>query len=232
MNATSYCGKFFLSRNEKSWGTKTLLWMSKTIEHKEALDVDEDIKHVRACQKGDAEAFAFLVERHSKKMLNMAYRMLGDYDEACDVTQEAFLAAFRSIAGFKGESKFSTWLCRIVINYAKNRLKQRQSLSRHESISLDEAVEGQGGCAACLTASDESDPGKTLERRELEFRVQKCISGLDEDYREVLVMRDIQGFSYEEIRQMLRIPDGTVKSRLSRARLAMKDCLKKIIGDL
>ena len=71
-----------------------------------------------------------------------------------------------------------------------------------------------------------------LERRELEYRVQKCISGLDEDYREVLVMRDIQGFSYEEIRQTLQIPDGTVKSRLSRARLAMKDCLKKIIGDL
>jgi RNA polymerase sigma-70 factor (ECF subfamily) len=206
--------------------------MSKAIEHEAAPDVDEEIKHVRACQKGDAEAFSFLVERYSKKMLNVAYRMLGDYDEACDVAQEAFLAAFRSIAGFKGESKFSTWLCRIVINYAKNRLKQRQSLSRHESVSLDEAAGGQGGCAACLTASNGSDPGEILEHRELELQVQKCISGLDEDYREVLVMRDIQGFSYEEIRQMLRIPDGTVKSRLSRARLAMKDCLKKIMGDL
>lgn len=221
-----------LYRNKTPRGTKTLLWMSKAIEHEKAQDVDEEMKHVRACQKGDAEAFAFLVERHSKKMLNMAYRMLGDYDDACDVTQEAFLAAFRSITGFQGESKFSTWLCRIVINYAKNRLKQRQSLSRHERAALDEKDGEQGGCAACLAASDDNDPGEMLERHELEYRVQKCISGLDEDYREVLVMRDIQGFSYEEIRQTLQIPDGTVKSRLSRARLAMKDCLKKIIGDL
>ena len=221
-----------LSGNETPRGTKTLVGMSKAIEDEKAQDVDEEMKHVRACQKGDAEAFAFLVERHSKKMLNMAYRMLGDYDDACDVTQEAFLAAFRSIAGFQGESKFSTWLCRIVINYAKNRLKQRQTLSRYESVVLDEKAGEQGGCAACLAASDDPDPGEMLERRELEYRVQKCISGLDEDYREVLVMRDIQGFSYEEIRHLLKVPDGTVKSRLSRARLAMKDCLKKMIGDV
>ncbi|MHB8137310.1 MAG: RNA polymerase sigma factor [Smithellaceae bacterium] len=206
--------------------------MSKTLEDKKVPDVDEDMEHVRACQKGDTEAFAFLVQRHSNKMLNIAYRMLGDYDEACDVTQEAFLAAFRSIVKFKGESKFSTWLCRIVINYTKNRLKQRQSLLRHERVSLDEISGGQGDCAACPAASNENHPGELLERCELEAQVQKCISVLDEDYREVLIMRDIQGFSYEEIRKVLQIPDGTVKSRLSRARLAMKDCLKEIIGDL
>jgi RNA polymerase sigma-70 factor, ECF subfamily len=122
--------------------------------------------------------------------------------------------------------------CRIVINYTKNRLKQRQSLSRHEGASLDEEAEGQGDCAACLAAADGGHPGDLLERRELEAQVQKCIGALVEDYREVLVMRDIQGFSYEEIQDVLRIPDGTVKSRLSRARLAMKDCLKKIMGDL
>ena len=83
--------------------------------------------------------------------------------------------------------------------------------------------------AACLAATDGSHPGELLERRELEAQVQKCISALAEDYREVLVMRDIQGFSYEEIQDVLRIPDGTVKSRLSRARVAMKDCLKKIM---
>ncbi|MCK7510995.1 MAG: sigma-70 family RNA polymerase sigma factor [Desulfobacterales bacterium] len=185
-----------------------------------------------ACQKGDTEAFSVLVERHSRKMLNVAYRMLSDYDEACDITQEAFLAAFRSIKAFKAEAKFSTWLCRIVINCAKNRLKQRQNLSRHESAFLDEATAGQGDCAGCLAASDESGPARQLERRELDAEVQKCISALDGDYREVLVMRDIQGFSYEEIREVLQIPDGTVKSRLSRARSAIKDCLKKVMGDL
>ncbi len=206
--------------------------MSKTIKDKKPVAVDEDLKYVMACQKGDPEAFSVLVKRYSRRMFNVAYRMLGDYDEACDITQEAFLAAFRSIKAFKAEAKFSTWLCRIVINQAKNRLKQRQSLSRHEGASLDEAAAGQGDCACCLAASNESDPALQLERKELEAEVQKCISALDVDYRDGLVMRDIQGFSYEEIRDVLKIPDGTVKSRLSRARLAMKDCLKKVMGDL
>ena len=206
--------------------------MSKTLEDKKAPVDDDDLQYVTACRKGDTEAFSVLVGRHSQKMLNIAYRMLGDYDEACDVTQEAFLAAFRSIKAFKAEAKFSTWLCRIVINYAKNRLKQRQSLSRHESVSLDETTDGQGDCARCLAVSNENDPATLLERRELEAEVQKCISALDGDHREVLVMRDIQGFSYEEIRDVLQIPDGTVKSRLSRARMAIKDCLKKVMGDL
>ncbi|MEE9911846.1 MAG: sigma-70 family RNA polymerase sigma factor [Deltaproteobacteria bacterium] len=206
--------------------------MSKTIEDKKSPVADDDLPYVMACRKGDTEAFSVLVGRHSKKMLNIACRMLGDYDEACDVTQEAFLAAFRSLDGFKAEAKFSTWLYRIVVNYTKNRLKQRQSLSRHESASLDETAEGKGDCTGCPAVASGSDPGELLERRELEAQVQKCISALDGDYREVLVLRDIQGFSYDEIRDILRIPDGTVKSRLSRARLAMKDCLKKIMGDL
>lgn len=213
-------------------GTKGLLSMSKTIEDKKPLSADDDLDYVMACRKGDTEAFSVLVERHSKKMLNLACRMLGDYDEACDVTQEAFLAAFRSIKAFKAEAKFSTWLYRIVVNYTKNRLKQRQSLSKHESASLDDAAEGHGDCAVCLTASNEGNPADHLERRELESQVQICIDALEGDFREVLVLRDVQGFSYDEIREVMQIPDGTVKSRLSRARIAMKDCLKKVIGDL
>jgi len=206
--------------------------MSKTIVDKKAPSADDDLEYVIACQKGDTEAFSVLVERHSKKMLNIVFRMLGDYDEACDVTQEAFLAAFRSIGKFKAEAKFSTWLYRIMVNYTKNRLKQRQNLSRRESALLDGLSDVQGDCKTCLAASSEGHPGEILERRELEAQVQECISALEGEQREVLVMRDIQGFSYEEIRDILQIPDGTVKSRLSRARLALKDCLKKVMGDL
>jgi RNA polymerase sigma-70 factor, ECF subfamily len=205
--------------------------MSNPVEDNKTLQ-DDDLNYVVLCQKGDTEAFAVLVERHSKKMLNMAFRMLGDYDEACDITQEAFLAAFRSIGKFKAQAKFSTWLYRIVVNHTKNRLKQRHGLLRFEGASLDEASDGQGGCSICLSSSNEGNPAELLERRELEEEVQKCISALDFEHREVLVMRDIQGFSYEEIRDVLQIPDGTVKSRLSRARVAIKDCLKKVIGEL
>ena len=213
-------------------GTKSLLWMSNIIDNNNAVSGDDDLQYVILCRKGDIEAFGELVERNQKKMLNIAYRMLGDYDEACDVVQEAFLAAYKSLNKFKAEAMFSTWLYRIVVNYTKNRLKQRKSLAKHEGGSLDDSTQGQGGCAACLSATSAGNPAELLEQRERETNVQKCIAALEVEYREVLVMRDIQGFSYEEIRDVLQIPDGTVKSRLSRARVALKDCLIKVIGDL
>lgn len=193
---------------------------------------DEDLKHVLLCQKGDTEAFDVLVERHQKKMFNIAYRMMGDYDEACDVTQEAFVAAYKSLRQFKAEAKFSTWLYRIVVNYAKNRLKQLSGRSRREGFSIDDAGEIPAERVSDQAMIHENHPGIQMEKREREAQVQKCISALDEEYRDVLVLRDIQGFSYEEISAILKVPDGTVKSRLSRARHALKDCLIKVMGDL
>jgi len=215
-----------------SGGTKTLPEMSKRMVEKKTPAADTDLEYVALCQKGDTEAFAPLLKRHSGKMLNIAYRMLADYDEACDVTQEAFLAAFRAIGSFKAESAFSTWLYRIVVNSVRNRLKQRQSRKQHESASFDETAECPGGCTSCLARTDEGNPQQEMERREREQAVHVCIKALERDYREVVILRDIQGLSYEEIQAILNIPDGTVKSRLSRARLSLKDCLKKIIGEL
>ena len=209
-----------------------MFWVSNIPEGRKAAVGDEDLQYVMLCQKGDVEAFAVLVERHQKKMLNIAYRMTGDYDEACDVTQEAFIAAYKSIKSFKAEAKFSTWLYRIVINCSKNLLKQLQGKSRHESIVIDDSGEEKIGGTNHPLPSHEDNPGATMERREREAHVQKCVNSLDHEYREVLVLRDIQGFSYEEISDMLSVPDGTVKSRLSRARSALKDCLKKVMGDL
>lgn len=206
--------------------------MSKVTGGKKTPVADADREYVILCQRGDTEAFSILVARHSKKMLNIAYRMLDDYDEACDITQEAFLASFRAIRTFKAEAMFSTWLYRIVVNCARNRLQQRLRLFRHENALFDETNDGQDDCAACHAEAVGGHPEQMMERCERDAAVQKCIAALDGEQREVVVMRDIQGFSYEEIRDILRIPDGTVKSRLSRARLALKDCLKKVIGEL
>jgi RNA polymerase sigma-70 factor (ECF subfamily) len=106
-------------QSRKSCGWNVLVWQNKiaTVE-------DNDLKWVLLCQKGDVEAFGILVERYQKKMLNVAYRMTGDYEESCEVVQDAFLAAFRTIKKFRGEARFSTWLYGIVINSTKNRLKQ------------------------------------------------------------------------------------------------------------
>jgi RNA polymerase sigma-70 factor (ECF subfamily) len=202
------------------------------MDSKKTLSADEDIEFVLACQKGDTESFEVLVERHQKKMLNIAYRMMGDYNEACDVTQEAFLAAYKSIKKFKAEAKFSTWLYRIVINYSKNRLKQLRGIGQREGVSIDDSGEIKIEGALCQSSASDANPGTQMEIRERKAQVQKCITSLDEEYRDVLVLRDIQGLSYEEIKDILKIPEGTVKSRLSRARNALKDCLVKVIGDL
>ena len=136
-----------------------MLWMSNTIDGKKTIAADEDIEFVLACRKGDAEAFGVLVERHQKKMLNIAYRMMGNYNEACDVTQEAFLAAYKSIKTFKAEAKFSTWLYRIVINYSKNRLKQLRNIGQREGVSIDDSgdinIEGIDAIAHLLRRVDQ-----------------------------------------------------------------------------
>ena len=199
---------------------------------KKTIDADEDIEFVLACQKGDAEAFGVLVEKHQKKMLNIAYRMMGDYDDACDVTQESFLAAYKSIRKFKAEARFSTWLYRIVINYSKNRLKQLRNIGQREGVSIDNSGEKKIGGALCQFSANNVNPGVQMEKREREIQVQKCIISLDEEYRDILVLRDIQGLPYAEIKDILKISEGTVKSRLSRARNMLKDCLVKVIGDL
>jgi RNA polymerase sigma-70 factor (ECF subfamily) len=193
---------------------------------------DNDIEFVELCQKGDTEAFSVLVERHQKRVLNIAYRMMGDYEDACDVAQEAFLSAYRSIKTFRRDSLFSTWLYRVVVNQAKNRLRQVKSRTRHERQAFDDPPESGDESHTCLIPSPESPLIEQMEKREIMERVQECIGALDGEYREVLVLRDIQGFSYDDIQSILKIPDGTVKSRLFRARVALKDCLVKVFGDL
>jgi RNA polymerase sigma-70 factor (ECF subfamily) len=207
--------------------------VSNTLDEKKRASKDDDAEHVIQCQKGHIDAFQILVERHQKKMINIAYRMTGDYNDACDITQEAFISAYRAIKKFRGEAKFSTWLTGITINHAKNRLRQLQSQSYHEVVSLDDPLEtGTGGLLARDPPSRETPAIEQLEQKEIQAKVQGCINTLDAEYKQVLVLRDIEGFSYEEIGDILKIPDGTVKSRLYRARDSVKNCLKKILGDI
>lgn len=177
------------------------------------------------------DAFEALVERHQKRMLNLAYRMLGDYDEACDVVQEAFLSAWRGLPKFRREARFSTWLHEIVLNVTRNRMKQIQARFRHEAPAPEGFPSEDGNCLPCRAVSPLENPSEMLERKEREEKVQECIGTLEGEYREVLVLRDIQGFSYEEIGDMLKVPGGTVRSRLFRARSAMKDCLSRLLGE-
>ena len=206
--------------------------MSKIENDKRDSLQDDDNRYVSLCQGGDTNAFQVLVERYQKKMLNIAYRITGDYEEACETVQEAFLSAFKAIKKFRGEAAFSTWLTGITMNHARNRLKKIRSHSHHEGVSIDDPIETETGQIFYNYPSQEEPIIEQLEKKELQAKVQECIGTLDYEFREVLVLRDMQEFSYDEIHAILNIPEGTIKSRLFRARDTLKNCLKRVIGDL
>ncbi|OGP55673.1 MAG: hypothetical protein A2Y65_02880 [Deltaproteobacteria bacterium RBG_13_52_11] len=193
---------------------------------------DEDLEFVALCQEGDVDAFEVLVRRHQKRMLNIAYRIIGNYDEACEMVQDTFIAAYKNIAGFQRKAKFATWLYAICINLSRNRLKQLKTRRYREGCSIDDPIMTPDGEIKGEPPSNEPSALERLEERDIQQKVQGCINTLDHEFKEVIILRDIQGFSYEEISSMLKVPEGTVKSRLFRAREGVKDCLKKAIGDL
>ena len=191
---------------------------------------DEDGPLVSLCRKGDTDAFETLVKRHQKKMLNIAFRMTGSYEDACEIVQDAFVAAYGNISRFEERSRFSTWLYTIVVNRTRNHLKKAETLAGRREVSLDDPVRSEEGGICLEPVSAAPSVLETLEQREAQARVRQCINGLDKEFKEVLVLRDMQGFDYEEISSMLGLAAGTVKSRLFRARESVKNCLKKLIG--
>ena len=190
----------------------------------------DDAELVAACRGGDPDAFGILVRRHQKTMLNLAFRMLGNLEEACEVVQDAFLAAHRGLPQFRGEARFTTWLTAITLNQARNRLVRLAGLRRHEAFSLDAPIATDQG--QVLPDPPSGAPGalELMERQALRRQVEGCIQALPVDFREVLVLRDLQNRSYDEIGQLLKVREGTVKSRLFRAREGVKDCLKRCQG--
>lgn len=202
------------------------------MKEEEKIKTDEDYEFVSLCKKGDVDAFEVLVKKHQKKMLNIAYRMIGSYEEACEIVQDSFVSAYKAIRDFEGKAKFSTWLYTIVMNLSKNRLKQLKTQLYHEQVSTDDPVLTDDGNIKAESVSNEPSILEQLEKKEFQQKVQGCITSLDDEFKEVLILRDIQGFSYDEISKMLKIAEGTVKSRLFRSREALKICLKKVIGDL
>jgi RNA polymerase sigma-70 factor (ECF subfamily) len=171
-----------------------------------------DAECVRRLQRGEAEVFAVLVERHQKNIFNLLYRMLGDYDDAAEVSQETFLSAYRSIKSFRGDASFSTWLYRIAVNHANTRRKS-VALSQQRTARLEFLEPSSDGG---------SDPADALERKEMRERVQAALNGLDAEDATIILLRDLQDVPYEAVADILEVPIGTVKSRLHRARRALK----------
>ena len=200
------------------------------MKEKDYITIDEDFRLISLCQKGDLVAFEELVRRHDKEMLNIAYRMIGNYEEACDVVQDGFVSAYKNIKSFKGMSKFSTWLYTIVINLSKKRLKQLKTQRFREPVSIDEPINTGGDQMIVDPPSSSPLPDEILEKENIQEKVRLCLDRLYNEFREVVVLRDVQGFSYEDISSILKIAEGTVKSRLFRGRVLLKNWLKRFMG--
>jgi RNA polymerase sigma-70 factor, ECF subfamily len=178
-------------------------------------DAISDAECVRRLQQGETDAFEILVRRHQKTIFNLIYRMLGDYDEAADIAQEAFLSAYRAIGGFRGDANFSTWLYRIALNHATTRRKSMAHWQQHTvPLETTEPVCG-----------NHFDPAAIVEQKELHERVQKALNSLEPAEAMIILLKDLQDVPYEEVARVLEIPMGTVKSRLHRARQALKSRL-------
>jgi RNA polymerase sigma-70 factor (ECF subfamily) len=171
--------------------------------------------------RGDRAAFGELVTRYQDPLYSTAFRLLGNADDALDVVQEAFLNAYQSLHQFKGQSRFYTWLYRIAVNLSISLKRRHRMLS-----TADE--NGSGGCLADLIDdSDPNEPSAALERQEDEQRLQAALDRLTVEHRAVLVLKEIDGLKYEEIAVILRVPIGTIRSRLHRARLELRDQLRQ-----
>lgn len=181
-----------------------------------------DWECVRKVQQGDTAAFEVLVQRHQKKIFNLAYRMLGgDYEEATEAAQEVFLLAYRSIGQFRGDANFSTWIFRIALNYAGTR---RRNLKSRQQRNVELGV---------LDPADTHtpEPSAVVEQKETRNAVQSALNTLSDEHREIVVLIDMQGTTYEDAAAMLHIPVNTVKTRLYRARRALAPKLAPYFGE-
>jgi RNA polymerase sigma-70 factor (ECF subfamily) len=171
---------------------------------------------------GDVASFEALISKYNRYIYNIAYRMMGDEEDAKDMSQEALIKAFRAIRNFKMEANFSTWLYRIVINTCKDELRKR----KEQMISLDAPIGERTTLADILPEDEAANPILVYEKSELKNMVEQALDQLSEDGKHVVILKDLLGYSYEEIGQMLEIPIGTVRSRLNRNRLALKKILQ------
>ncbi len=188
---------------------------------------------VRRLKQRDESAFQEMVRSYQQQVYNLVFRMLGNREESEDLAQEVFVTVFKSIDNFRGDSKLSTWIYRIAVNHCKNRFKYLARRMQHASQTLDEVSErnvtGRDGGPTMLLQSQISEPDKVVEGIQLEEAIQREIAALEEDQRVLIILRDIQGLSYAEIANITGLAEGTVKSRLHRARMSLKDNLKRFM---
>jgi RNA polymerase sigma-70 factor, ECF subfamily len=186
---------------------------------------ETDAELVARVQRGDKRAFDLLVLKYQRKVANLVFRYVRDQHEALDVTQEAFIKAYRALADFRGESAFYTWLYRIAINTAKNYLVAQSRRPPTEDVEAETAEQLDVGSRL----KEHATPENYLQQEEIAATVRKAIDELPEDLRTAIILRELEGLSYEEIATTMGCPIGTVRSRIFRARAAIDAALAPLL---
>ena len=189
--------------------------------HSPSLEPDADHEIVARCRSGDREAFAALVQKYQSKVLTLAGRVLDNYGEAEDVAQDIFLKVFQSLRDFRGASRFSTWLYRITVNHCLNHIRHRTR--QQQTMVVTEPEDW-------MQESPLGNPHRTLEQKERWDVVQAKLQLLSLEHRTIILLRDFEGLSYDEIAAVLQLEGGTVKSRLHRARMELKALLEPYLA--
>jgi RNA polymerase sigma-70 factor (ECF subfamily) len=191
------------------------------------LDREIDQQLVERAQKGDKRAFELLVMKYQRKLGRLLSRMVRDAAEIDDITQEAFIKAYRALPQFRGESAFYTWLYRIAVNTAKNYLMAK---GKREVATSDMVDEDGEGMEDVLMPHDIATPEAELQTKQIAKAVNETVDALPEELRTAITLREIEGLSYEEIAQMMDCPIGTVRSRIFRAREAIAEKIRPMLG--
>ena len=189
----------------------------------------QDAALIRAFQEGNKAAFDKLVLNHKDRLFNLCYRLLGDYEEANDSAQETFIKVYRGLKKFRFESGFSTWLYRIAVNTCKNKLKSSAYRRKSKMVPLDNPVLANRSQPSREIQDESTSPAMELEKKERMRVIQEAIDALSPEQKQVVTLRDIEGFSYEEVAEITGFNLGTVKSRIARARQDLRKKLRSVI---
>lgn len=182
---------------------------------------------IEGCKAGDENAFSEIVLTYQKKVFNIAFRMLGNREEAKELSQEVFLSVLGAIQNLQDELKFEPWLTQIALNHCRNRWKYLKRRRYFKTESLNDPIETENGEVERAIYDPSGNPETLFEKKMIRQLVQNGLMRLKEDQRELIVLRDLQGYSYEELGQLFSLPEGTVKSRLHRARMDLKGILER-----
>jgi len=190
----------------------------------------DDLTLVKRVRSGDQRAFKLLVERYQRKVYAVALGMLKDKEEAMDVSQEAFVKVYKYLDHFKGDSSFYTWLYRVTVNICIDVIRRRQSM-KGEQVEFDETVQMDSPDAhiGALGSRLGTNPQKSALRRELAEKIQEALEQVPEKHRAILLLREVEGLSYEDLARTLEIPKGTVMSRLFHARTKVQKILSEYL---